>query len=49
MENITIKELENITIDKNIENRLLEVLYIINSNTSFKEKIKALENQVKTK
>lgn len=49
MENITIKELENITIDENIENRLLEVLYIINSNTSFEEKIKALENQVKTK
>ena len=49
MENITIKELENITIDENIENRLLEVLYIINSKTSFEEKIKAVENQVKTK
>lgn len=47
MENINNRELENITIDKNIKNRISEILDIINSEISYKEKIKALENQVK--
>ena len=47
MENINNRELENITIDKNIKNRILEILDIINSEISDEEKIKALENQVK--
>ncbi len=48
MENINNRELENITIDENIENRILEILEIINSEISDEEKIKALKNQVKT-
>ena len=47
MENINNRELENITIDKNIKNRLSEILNIINSEISDEDKIKALENQVK--
>ena len=47
MENINNRELENITIDKNIKNRISEILYIINYEISYEEKIKALENQVK--
>lgn len=47
MENINNMELENITIDKNIKNRISEILDIINSEISYEEKIKALENQVK--
>lgn len=42
------RELENITIDKNTKKRILEILDIINSEISDEEKIKALENQVKT-
>ena len=47
MENINNMELENITIDKNIKNRISEILDIINSEISYEEKITALENQVK--
>lgn len=47
MENINNRELENITIDKNIKNRISEILDIINLKISDEEKIKALENQVK--
>ena len=47
MENINNRELENITIDKNIKNRISEILDIINSEISYEEKIKALDNQVK--
>ncbi len=47
VENINNRELENITIDKNIKNRLSEILNIINSEISDEDKIKALENQVK--
>lgn len=47
MENINNMDLENITIDENIKNRLSEILDIINSEISDEEKIKALENQVK--
>lgn len=47
MENINNRELENITIDENIKNRLSEILDIINSKASDEEKIKSLENQAK--
>ncbi len=47
MKNINNRELENITIDEKIKNRLSEILDIINSEISDEEKIKALENQVK--
>lgn len=41
MENINNRELENIAIDENIENRILEILEIIDSEISDEEKIKA--------
>lgn len=47
MENINNMELENITIDENIKNRLSEILDIIHSEISDEEKIKVLKNQVK--
>lgn len=47
MENINNRELENITIDENIKNRLSEILDIINSKASDEEKIKSLKNQAK--
>ncbi len=47
MENINNRELENITIDENIKNRLSEILDIINSKASDEEKIKSLKCQVK--
>ena len=41
MENIDNRELENITIDENIKNRLSEILDIINSKISDEEKMKS--------